>query len=162
MKPWILILDDHESHITSQFLFHCFHNNIIVLHLSSHTFHILQSLDVDIFESLKTYLHQELEKIMRAKIINIKKRKWLNAYSRAKSKAFNKENIHEAWRDAELFLINHQKALRNISSCQHQVTDIIETFMTSASNILNISLISDSPLDSEALHAVNNVLKQAL
>ena len=86
----------------------------------------------------------------------------MDAYSRARSKAFSKENIHGAWRGAGLFPVNHQKVLRNIPSCQHQETGITETSITPASNILNTSLISSSPLDSEALHAANNVLKQAL
>ena len=162
MKPRILILDGHESHITSQFLFHCFHNNIIVLRLPPHTSHILQPLDVGIFGPLKTYLGQELEKFMRAEVTRIKKGEWLDAYSRARPKAFSKENIHGAWRGAGLFPVNHQKVLRNIPSCQHQETGITETSITPASNILNTSLISSSPLDSEALHAANNVLKQAL
>src|SRR5436305_10847299 len=130
MKPRILILDGHESHITSQFLFHCFHNNIIVLRLPPHTSHILQPLDVGIFGPLKTYLGQELEKFMRAEVTRIKKGEWLDAYSSARPKAFSKENIHGAWRGAGLFPVNHQKVLRNIPSCQHQETGITETSIT--------------------------------
>ena len=52
-KSRLLIYDDHDNHISADFIQHCIANDIILLLLSSHFSHLLQSLDVNIFSSLK-------------------------------------------------------------------------------------------------------------
>jgi len=53
-KAWrLLMMNDYESHHTSEFLFYCENHKIISFNLSLHTTHLLQSLDVYIFQSLK-------------------------------------------------------------------------------------------------------------
>lgn len=96
---------------------------------------------------------------MQAEVTNIKKSKWLVAYSRAKTRAFTKLNIQEAWHGASLFSLNYQKVLRKLPGHQHY-QDISITEPTTL--VFDTSLISSSPPDSEALHTANNALKQAL
>ena len=52
-EPRLLICDDHDSHISADFIRHCIANDIVLLLLPPHSSHLLQSLDVDIFFSLK-------------------------------------------------------------------------------------------------------------
>ena len=49
--PVILTLDGHSSHVSFELVKLARANNIHLLYLPSHTFHILQPLDVDLFQS---------------------------------------------------------------------------------------------------------------
>ncbi len=51
---WMLLIDDHASHITTQMIDYCISQKIILLCLSTHTTHLLQSLNVEVFALLIT------------------------------------------------------------------------------------------------------------
>ena len=118
-QPRVLILDGHDSHTTSQFLFHALQNNIIILRLPAHISHLLQPLNVGVFGPLKIYLTQELKKLMQAEVTSIKRAEWLDAYSKARTPAFTRQNIYGAWHGAGLFPLDYQKVLRNLPRRQH-------------------------------------------
>ena len=50
----MLLIDDHASHITTQVIDYCISQKIILLCLSTHTTHLLQSLNVEVFALLIT------------------------------------------------------------------------------------------------------------
>jgi hypothetical protein len=52
----LLLMDGHGSHITTEFMWQCFQNNILLLYLPPHCSHVLQPLDLGVFSSLKTTL----------------------------------------------------------------------------------------------------------
>ena len=53
-RAWrMLMMNDYESHHTHEFLFYCENHKIILFNLSLHTTHLLQSLNVYVFQSLK-------------------------------------------------------------------------------------------------------------
>ena len=54
-------MDNHDSHLIREFIDYCFEPkvNIVSFLLSAHSTHLLQSLDIDIFQSFKHY-HQEI------------------------------------------------------------------------------------------------------
>jgi len=49
----LLILDGHHSHTTHEFIWQCYISKVQVLYLPAHCSHILQSLDLGVFSSLK-------------------------------------------------------------------------------------------------------------
>ncbi|KAJ3459735.1 hypothetical protein MRS44_015808 [Fusarium solani] len=49
----LLIIDGHGSHITEEFMFECFWNDIYILYLIPHSSHVLQPLDLAVFGPLK-------------------------------------------------------------------------------------------------------------
>jgi hypothetical protein len=58
---YILIYDNHENHIINEFIIHVIFHNILILHLFPHISHLLQSLNIELFESLKKYLLMEIK-----------------------------------------------------------------------------------------------------
>jgi DDE superfamily endonuclease/Tc5 transposase DNA-binding domain len=160
-EPRLLLLDGHGSHIKSEFLYHAFHNNIIILRLLPHTSHILQPLDVGVFGPLKTYLAQELDNLVRADVKRVSKLEWTEGYARARVRAFKSENILGAWRGAGLFPLNYQKVLRQLPQLPQRQVIVVEP-STPNTNIFNTSLISSSPPDTETLQTSNVALKQVL
>ena len=61
----MLIVDDHESHITTDAIAYCIQRKIILLCLSSHTTHLLQSLNVNVFASLATVYKTRVQQVTR-------------------------------------------------------------------------------------------------
>lgn len=53
-RPILLILDGHSSHISVPIIMDAIKNDITILKLPPHTTHLLQSLDVSTFKSLKS------------------------------------------------------------------------------------------------------------
>lgn len=63
--PVLLIMDNHESHMSIAGLDFCKANGIIVLTLPPHTSHKLQPLDVAVFAPIKRFFNQECDRWMR-------------------------------------------------------------------------------------------------
>ncbi|KAK9976532.1 hypothetical protein ABG768_021737 [Culter alburnus] len=53
-RPLILIMDQHETHVSKDVIMYCRENTIEILCLPAHTTHILQPLDIAVFNPLKT------------------------------------------------------------------------------------------------------------
>lgn len=60
-NPILLILDNHESHLSIRGLDYCKENGIVVLSLPPHTSHKLQPLDRSIFRPLKTAVNTQCD-----------------------------------------------------------------------------------------------------
>jgi len=61
----LLLLDGFGSHLTKQFLDYCDHDKIIVFCLPPHTSHVLQPLDVVVFQPYKHYHAEAVEAATR-------------------------------------------------------------------------------------------------
>ena len=68
-RTWLLIYDDHDNHISAKFIAHCIEHDICLLLLLSHSSHLLQSLDIDIFSPLKTVISIDLDRLIRVGVI---------------------------------------------------------------------------------------------
>ncbi|KAJ8375339.1 hypothetical protein SKAU_G00059190 [Synaphobranchus kaupii] len=53
-RPIILIMDQHETHVSKEVIVLCRDNKIEILCLPAHTTHVLQPLDIAVFNPLKT------------------------------------------------------------------------------------------------------------
>ncbi|ROL41877.1 Myb-like protein V [Anabarilius grahami] len=53
-RPLILIMDQHETHVSKDVIMYCRENKIEILCLPAQTTHILQPLDIAVFNPLKT------------------------------------------------------------------------------------------------------------
>ena len=56
-----------------------------------------------------------LSHLNQAQLVRIQKFEWMEAYIKARSEAFNRQNIESVWRGAGLFLFNRQRALRTMA-----------------------------------------------
>ena len=64
LRPVLLVLDGHGSHITIDVIEYARMNEIHLLCLPSHTSHILQPLDVGVFKSFKTFFSKVCRQYM--------------------------------------------------------------------------------------------------
>jgi len=91
-------------------------NNIILAILSSHSLHLTQSLDVDVFDPLKKHLAAKIDLLIRLDVARIQKVKWLTAFVIAQEKAFRIQNILDEFRDTGIHSFESTKVLNRVAS----------------------------------------------
>ncbi|KAM4058213.1 DDE superfamily endonuclease [Hirsutella rhossiliensis] len=74
----LLILDGHGSHHTRQFIQYCDEHGIIPFGMPPNLTHLLQPLDVVVFQPLKHYHAKALEVMVRDGLVNITKLEFLS------------------------------------------------------------------------------------
>ena len=86
-------MDGHGLHHTYEFLKYCKNHKIKVLGMSSHTIHLLQPLNVGVFQPLK---HWHLEAVNKVVQHGNKFFKFFNTFNTFQSKAFKVSTIYSA------------------------------------------------------------------
>jgi len=99
----LLICDGHDSHISASFMRFCIDNNIILFLLPSHSSHLLQPLDVEVFGSVKSAMAVQLNRLFALEISCLQKVEWVEKYIPAREKAMRESNIKGGWRGAGIF-----------------------------------------------------------
>lgn len=112
--PRILLLDNHGSHITTEFMWICFQNNIHLIYMPPHSSHVLQPLDLSIFSRLKASYRAEIEKLAQFEdSAPIKKIRFVKYYAHARQDALKEIYIKAGWRGAGLVPWNPRKVLES-------------------------------------------------
>jgi DDE superfamily endonuclease/Tc5 transposase DNA-binding domain len=110
----ILLLDNHGSHITTEFMWICFQNNIRLIYLPPHSSHVLQPLDLSIFSQIKRSYRKQIEELARFEdSAPTKKIRFVEYYNQARKHALNEDYIKAGWRGAGLFPWNPKKVLQS-------------------------------------------------
>ena len=90
----ILVVDSHDSHITTQALQFCIRNKIILLCLPPHTTYMLQLLDIGVFGPVAlVYKGMITERYTFGSLYNIDKCAFLEIWHTAREKAITTSNI---------------------------------------------------------------------
>lgn len=89
----ILIFDGHRSHISRDFLDYCWQHRIRPYKLLAHTTHLLQPLDVAVFQALKHWFQVELRREIFMGIDSIDKKAFFSMFQRFWDKVFNSGTI---------------------------------------------------------------------
>ncbi len=100
----LLILDEHVSHVSIKFIEFCWLMNIVLLCLSFHTIHYLQSLNVDCFDSLNKAYRKQLEKRNKIEMMHINKLNFLAFLKEAKKQVMIESIIRSVWVKTNMIL----------------------------------------------------------
>ena len=142
-KPVLLLVDNHESHLTLDMILHAKENNVVILTLPPHCSHRLQPLDVSVFGPFKGFYKVALNNWIinhpgrTASIYNIPK------FSKeAYEKALTIKNISAGFRKTGIFPFNAQVFSEEDFLCSYVSDRPFSTPTESASgkspeNILN-------------------------
>ncbi len=113
----MLLIDDHASHITTQMIDYCISQKIILLCLSTHTTHLLQSLNVEVFASLATAYKTHVQRVTQLEIsYSINKTNFLKLYQLTRHETITSLNIRKTWTATELLSFNSVLVLQHFSS----------------------------------------------
>jgi hypothetical protein len=110
----LLVLDGHESHLSTEFERYCQNHNIITLCMPAHASHLLQPLDVGCFALVKRAYGKEIGDLIKLHISHITKVEFLNAFIVAHNKAMTKDNIVGGFRGAGLSPLNPEAVLSKL------------------------------------------------
>jgi hypothetical protein len=111
----LLIVDGHGSHHTKQFIKFCDDHNIIPFGLPPHMTHLLQPLDVVVFQPLKHYFCKELDILVRDGLTSIGKLEFLSMIEGVRAQAFKRSTILSAFKKAGISPFNPQPILNDLT-----------------------------------------------
>jgi len=80
----MLIMNDHDSHLIRKFVDYYFESevNIVSFLLSAHSMHLLQSLNIDVFQSFKHYHQEILENSIQFDDVDYKQMNFLTSFQK--------------------------------------------------------------------------------
>ena len=112
--PRLLLLDNHGSHISTQFMKICWENNVYVFYLIPHSSHVLQPLDLCPFSIVKSRYRDELSNLASlADSIAVKKNLFIDVYNKARNEGMSEYNIRAGWKATGIYPWDPQKVLRS-------------------------------------------------
>lgn len=127
----LLVIDGHKSYTTPGFMLKCFVNNVYIIYLPAHTFHVFQPLDLAVFSVFKeAYRRRFSSTAYFNNLTVVGKRLFLQNYRFARQKALTIRIITNGWYITGLWPVNIAKPLlnplllenRNIPSQQQIIT----------------------------------------
>lgn len=108
----LLILDGHGSHHTKEFISYCEGHKIIPFAMPPHLTHLLQPLDVVVFQPYKHYHAKALDILVRDGVINITKIEFLSIIQDIRIKTFKKKTILSALKKTGISPFNPQLVIQ--------------------------------------------------
>jgi hypothetical protein len=110
----LLILDGHGSHHIIEFIQYCDEHNIIPFGLPPNLTHLLQPLDVVVFQPLKYYHAKALDVIVRDGLVNISKLEFLSIIEGVRCQAFKRSTLLSAFKKMGIWPFNPDPILENL------------------------------------------------
>ena len=111
----LLILDGHDSHISSKVIEYCIKEKIVLTCLPSHTTHALQPLDVGFFQPLATlYQSKLIHSLNLDSSTNVDKVIFIELFQEARRQAAKQSTILSAWEKAFLFPFDPERLLKTL------------------------------------------------
>src|SRR5436190_19569176 len=109
-------MDDHDSHLTKEFIDYCFEPevNIVPFLLPAHSTHLLQFLDIGVFQPFKHYHQEILENSIRFGGVDYKRTDFLASFQKMRDLIFKKTTICSAFRKSGLFPFNPSAVLERV------------------------------------------------
>ena len=101
----LLLFDGHSSHMTREFLEFCDLHKIVPFRLPPHTTHLLQPLDVVVFQPYKHWHADAISNATRTRCRDFNKVAFLAALQSIREKTFKKSTIISAFRNTRLILL---------------------------------------------------------
>ncbi|RPA90274.1 DDE-domain-containing protein, partial [Choiromyces venosus 120613-1] len=133
----VLLLDGYGSHCTKQFIDYCNERNIIPFCLPPHMTHLLQALDVIIFQPLKYNHAKVVEEATRTGCSDFNKIEFLIAIGSIQKQAFKRSTIISSFKKKALFCITP------MLYCQNYESILLSPPVTHQKRYLYLELIGD-------------------
>lgn len=161
-KKRLLILDGHGSHHTREFIQYCDDHGIVVFGLPPHLTHLLQPLDVVVFQPLKHYHAKALDVLVRDGLTEITKLEFLSVIEGVRKEAFKATTIKSAFKKTGIHPYNPDIVLRPLQErvIQHTPSPTRQTSSSSTpfQTPMNLRQINKAASDLTAIIDQNKAL----
>ena len=129
----LMLMNNHDSHVTSEFILLANENRIRFFSFISHLTHIMQPLDVEIFRFYKHYHDKVLRKSVVNSFAEYSIAHFLNNLTQIRNNIFSKDTIQHAFQKSEMWSIN-------VNKCIKKFMKYSSSFMSSAEiDIISLS-----------------------
>jgi len=122
-KAWrMLLLNRYKSHLSMSVVNYAQKKKMLLICLLSHTTHLLQSLNVSLFNSLQHYYVLKINRLAQLSISHVSKPQFLEILTSAQLKAYTTKNVAFTWKKMNiepynLTLILSSLTVRHLQSC---------------------------------------------
>jgi hypothetical protein len=93
----MLVFDGHGSHLTDDFTYYYWEHDIIPFRLPSHSTHLLQPLDIGVFQPFKHWHQVHLHEAVRYGALEFTKLDFLAAFQWIHERKFKRKTILSVW-----------------------------------------------------------------
>ena len=102
----MLIINDHDSHMSIKFNNYCKFNKIVIINMLMHSFHLLQPLNVKLYSFLKFMYGHQINFFIQISINHITKTEFFIVYLAAYNAIFMKKNIKTRFKNIGILFWN--------------------------------------------------------
>ena len=149
-RAWrMLLLDEYESHLSMSVVNYAQKKKILLICLLSHTTHLLQPLNVGLFDSLQHYYVLKMNRLAQLSISHVSKPQFLEILTSAQLKAYITKNVAFTWKKTGIELYNPVLILDCIFDAQSSTSSFT-------------ALSSDISWTSQTVVQMNEVLNHLL
>ena len=156
----LLLLDGYGSHCTREFIEYCDSTKIIPFCLPPHSSHLLQPLDVVVFQPYKHYHSEAIEATTRTGCADFDKVEFLTAIHSIRQQTFKPSTICSAFRATGLVPYNPSVVLARLRESQAS-TSPLSTLPHSAFLQPPVQAQAETPLTTHSLKRQGEELKQS-
>ncbi|KFZ24325.1 hypothetical protein V502_01196, partial [Pseudogymnoascus sp. VKM F-4520 (FW-2644)] len=110
----VLLMDSHISHTTPEFVLRATEMNIHPYPFPSHLTHVMQPLDVGVFQPYKHWHKKAVQHAMRSLDIDYNIASFFRDIAEIRTNTFKKGTIIRAFRDSGMWPINPKEALKKM------------------------------------------------
>ncbi|KAK5991832.1 MFS-type transporter clz9-like protein [Cladobotryum mycophilum] len=116
----LLIIDGFTGHTTLEFIEYCIEFDIVVAVFPSHSTHILQPLDVGVFQPLKNSQQKVIRSMLQSSFFNFSRLDFLTSFKRTYDNGFTKHNIISGFEKSGIYPPTSEPAIRALLKQQRK------------------------------------------
>ena len=121
-QPKLLLMDNHNSHITPEFILLANRNNVIPFSFPAHLTHCMQPCDVGIFQAMKHWHSKAIQCALETLDFEYTISSFLRDLPQVRTQTLKKMTIKHAFEKAGIWPIDRQKVLDKMSKYMKQAT----------------------------------------
>ena len=110
---WRLLVDNHSSHVTIEFMWICWSNNVYVVYMPPYTSHVLQPPDIACFSPLKSRYKSAIEDLAIIDDCAPVKNNALSNSTTEQEESITAHNIRSGWSAAGFLLLDPRRVIRD-------------------------------------------------
>jgi len=124
----MLLFNEYESHLSMSVVNYAQKKKILLICLLSHTTHLLQPLNVGLFDSLQHYYVLKVNRLAQLSISHVSKPQFLEILASAQLKAYTTKNVTFTWKKMGIELYNPVPILDRIFDTQSSTSSFTALF----------------------------------
>jgi hypothetical protein len=121
-EPKLLLMDNHNSHITPEFILLANRNNVIPFSFPAHLTHCMQPCDVGVFQAMKHWHTRAIQCALETLDFDYTISSFLRDFPEIRTRTLKKMTIKHAFEQAGIWPIDKAKVLEKMSKYMKEAT----------------------------------------